>query len=406
MSYQFTISDIGLRLIKAYEGYAPEGRVTRDGRKIIGYGRLTGDKDLSVSLEEAESLLKLDLLPIEDLINTNVHAAMSQSQFDAMCSLAYSIGPDAFLSSDVLHALNKGEVIAAANGFDSWRLGNIDGKIYMVDALVRRRTAEKALFLRPMKRVPPAPHDLLRALPDDRKTTEYVSPLGTTGNIAKTNVVQLRQDNTPQEITLQQDSDVYELTDIVDEPTHSPAPVDATDEVTEAAEKDSYTSPIAEAAAEVSGRLDALMERPVETPVQDWPDSLVEGDPEPLEFDFDNQGDPAASQQDEDLPKPISIYETVVDGDYQPGVTNDNFDSAGKYIEPGVPSAQRQNFWAFVTMIILGVSAAAGGLWATLRSNAYFGDLSPLVWSAAVAIGVLMSLMGLYYLLKHLFGKH
>ena len=70
MSYQFAISDIGLRLIKAYEGFRPEGLTTREGRKIVGYGRITDDHALKVNEQDAEKMLKSDLRDIETLVNT------------------------------------------------------------------------------------------------------------------------------------------------------------------------------------------------------------------------------------------------------------------------------------------------------------------------------------------------
>lgn len=168
MNYQFTISDIGLRLIKAYEGFRSNPRTLTSGGQVIGFGHtMSEDEDLKdLTEEDAEDLLKTDLLPIEDLINTHVHASMTQSQFDALCSLAFSIGPDAFMSSNIIHAMNRGQIIEAANGFDIWRKGNINGQIYVVDALVRRRTAEKALFLRPTQRTARAPRFELTAIMD------------------------------------------------------------------------------------------------------------------------------------------------------------------------------------------------------------------------------------------------
>lgn len=182
MSYQFTISDIGLRLIKAYEGYRAEPRTLASGNKVIGFGHAVNSDDMSeLSEEDAEDALKSDLAPIEDLINTHVHASMTQSQFDALCSLAFSIGEEAFMSSNILHDMNKGQVIKAANGFDLWRKGNIDGQVYVVDALVRRRTAEKALFLRPTQRTARAPRYELTAIKDtDLSEAEGVVELAAT----------------------------------------------------------------------------------------------------------------------------------------------------------------------------------------------------------------------------------
>jgi lysozyme len=91
MSYQFNISDIGLRLIKAYEGYWPEARPLMTGGQVVGFGhRVESDEALSLTEDEAEEVLKGDLASIEDLINGRVHASMTQSQFDALCSFAFN----------------------------------------------------------------------------------------------------------------------------------------------------------------------------------------------------------------------------------------------------------------------------------------------------------------------------
>jgi len=62
------------------------------------------------------------------MINDSVFAPLSQGQFDALCSLAFNIGPKKFLESDVVRALNNGRVLDAANGFDVWRKGEINGQ--------------------------------------------------------------------------------------------------------------------------------------------------------------------------------------------------------------------------------------------------------------------------------------
>jgi len=143
------ISKVGLRLIKAYEGYRPVDRHLVNGHHVVGYGHIIDDGDsLVLSRPEAEELLLRDLEPYEDMVNETVHAPLSQSQYDALVSLAFNIGPRAFTESDTLRALNNGRPLDAANGFDIWRKSTIDGKTYVVDALMRRRAAEKALFLR------------------------------------------------------------------------------------------------------------------------------------------------------------------------------------------------------------------------------------------------------------------
>lgn len=169
MAHTFKISDFGLTLIKAYEGFRSVETTLVSGQRVIGYGhRFKDSEEPAISRAQAENLLKDDLAAYEDMVNENARAPLSQSQFDALVSLSFNIGPKAFLSSDVLHALNNGRPLEAAGGFDQWRKSVIDGKTYVVDALVRRRTAEKALFLRASEGVVSAPR---LELPPKRDTS-------------------------------------------------------------------------------------------------------------------------------------------------------------------------------------------------------------------------------------------
>ncbi|MBS0384309.1 MAG: lysozyme, partial [Proteobacteria bacterium] len=77
---------------------------------------------------------------------------LSQAQFDALVSFAFSIGPESFAPSQVLRRLNAGEFDAAACAMDAWRKSDVSGETQVLHALVRRRAAEKAMFLKDMPR--------------------------------------------------------------------------------------------------------------------------------------------------------------------------------------------------------------------------------------------------------------
>ena len=154
----------GLALMKRFEGYRAEAVSLGDGRWIVGYGHVRGAR-AGVRLSEAEATLVLreyDLPPVETLVARLVLAPLSQGQFDALVSFAFNIGAEAFARSDTLALLNSGEPLKAAEAMGEWRVARIGGRAIIVDALVRRRAAERAMFLDDSRGRPEAPSPIIR----------------------------------------------------------------------------------------------------------------------------------------------------------------------------------------------------------------------------------------------------
>lgn len=478
MSYQFTISEIGLRLIKAYEGFWPEARELASGGKVIGFGhRVQDGEDEALSEDEAEDILRKDLAPIEDLINSRVHASMTQSQFDALCSLIFSIGEDAFLASDMLHDLNRGQVIEASSGFDMWRKGSIGGRVYIVDALVRRRTAEKALFLRPTQRIARAPrfelasireHGLVEVMDDQSKSAIPSTPLADSGSHMSATPAAFTAaavdvepeievstvEPTPTEIevetetsgestlqtlavpvdpilysddvieddplavevdnaaplTIVENIDVTEADDTVmtiepadeqielatltvktDEPQ-----TDASDVVEEPVNTE---SPIAAAAAEVSDRLDALIETKPET---------VAANDANMEKYLGTQPGVAPQVNESDIQKAVVIDELQRDDALREQGTREsqyNTNRYEDYVELEEEAGNR-GLLAFGIMIIAGLVSAVAGLVVNMRGSvSLLGENGPFITIAAMLIGGLLVVVGLLYMLRALFVR-
>ncbi len=143
-----TVSTAGLALLKRLEGFRAEAEIMADGRALVGHGHVQAVPPAApVGEAEAEALLRQDLAPVEAAIAVRVLAPLTQAQFDALASFVFSIGVDAFAKSDVLRRLNAGEPIAAACAMDAWRKSRVNGEPQVIDALVRRRSAERAMFL-------------------------------------------------------------------------------------------------------------------------------------------------------------------------------------------------------------------------------------------------------------------
>jgi lysozyme len=149
MARPMRTSRLGLELVKSFEGFRSRAVELPNGIWIIGYGHTaTARKGLTVDKADAELVLRHhDLAPVEQAIADRVLAPLSQNEFDGLVSFVFNIGIEAFAGSDVLSRLNSGDRLQAADAMGFWRKGRIEGEVRVIDALVRRRAAEKALFL-------------------------------------------------------------------------------------------------------------------------------------------------------------------------------------------------------------------------------------------------------------------
>ncbi len=157
----------GRRLIKGFEGFRRKAAPAPGGGWVIGHGHTRSARPgVSITEDDADKLLIYDLMPVETAINAHVAPPLTQNQFDALASLVFNIGTENFLNSTVLARLNAGRALDAAMAFDQWRSTLVDGQPVVVDALVRRRAAERALFLTPPAGAAPAPSPEVVPFPD------------------------------------------------------------------------------------------------------------------------------------------------------------------------------------------------------------------------------------------------
>ncbi|MEO1029424.1 MAG: lysozyme, partial [Pseudomonadota bacterium] len=143
------VSSDGLALIKRYEGFQPRAVQLNENQWVIGYGHTkTARAGLKVSRADAEAILReYDLAPVEQAVTLSVLAPLNDHEFDALVSFAYSVGVPAFRKSQVLAHMNSGQPLQAAMALLAWRKASVNGRLIVVDALVRRRAAEAALML-------------------------------------------------------------------------------------------------------------------------------------------------------------------------------------------------------------------------------------------------------------------
>jgi lysozyme len=138
------INNAGTDLIKSFE--ACRLTVYKDlvGYPTVGWGsRTTLPVGTAISQDEANSLLDSDIKRISDGVKACIRTVINDNQFSALVCLAYNIGGNAFAHSTLAKLINSGELTAAANEFEKW--DKAEGIV--VPGLLRRRLAEKALFL-------------------------------------------------------------------------------------------------------------------------------------------------------------------------------------------------------------------------------------------------------------------
>lgn len=138
------INNKGLALIKSFEGCRLVAYKCPAGVWTIGYGHTAGVYEgMAISQAQADNMLKSDMKKYEKYVTDNVKLPLNENQFSALVSFCYNCGVG---NLKTLVRNRTTEQIA-----DAMILYNkASGKV--LNGLVRRRTAERKLFLTPVSR--------------------------------------------------------------------------------------------------------------------------------------------------------------------------------------------------------------------------------------------------------------
>lgn len=142
------ISQLGLTLIKHFEGLYLTTYIDPVGVATIGYGH-TGDYATpgnTITEAQANQILAEDLSGHEESVTKHTDVAVNQAQFDALVSFAFNVGNSAYFNSTLRRMLNESNYDGAADQFLRWDKGTVDGKKVVLPGLSRRRKAERHLF--------------------------------------------------------------------------------------------------------------------------------------------------------------------------------------------------------------------------------------------------------------------
>jgi lysozyme len=144
------INQATIGLIKEFEGFEAKAYKCPAGVWTIGYGTtaaagvgIVPEAGMVIGKTEAEGYLHAALDKFSNQIAPAIKAPINENEFGAFVSLAYNIGAGAFKKSSALRHFNAGDKDKAADALMLWNKAG--GKV--LAGLVRRRTAERALFL-------------------------------------------------------------------------------------------------------------------------------------------------------------------------------------------------------------------------------------------------------------------
>jgi len=161
------MSSEGLALVKEFEGLRLKAYKCPAAVWTIGYGHTSaaGSPEVSPGLEitkdEAEEILKRDMVQYEAGVEKLVKVELEQCQFDALVDFAYNAGVGALAKSTLLKKVNAEKFDEVPAEFMKWTKGG--GK--ELPGLVRRRRAEVKIW-RGLDTEKPISVDEARAEPD------------------------------------------------------------------------------------------------------------------------------------------------------------------------------------------------------------------------------------------------
>lgn len=131
-------------ILKKFEGCKLTAYKCPAGIWTIGYGHTSAagapevKEGMIITQDQAEHILKTDLVKYETPVAALVKIPLSQNQFDVLVDFAYNAGVGNLKSSTLLKKVNAGNFDAVPDELMKWTKGG--GKV--LPGLVRRRQAE------------------------------------------------------------------------------------------------------------------------------------------------------------------------------------------------------------------------------------------------------------------------
>jgi lysozyme len=139
-------SDVGLALIKRFEGFCATVYRCPAGIPTIGYGHVVklGESFQQVTEAQATELLRTDAAIAERAVQRLISVPLTQNQFDALVSFTFNLGEGALERSSLRKIINEGRFDRVPSELNRW----VFAKGKKLPGLVLRRLAEGEVFAR------------------------------------------------------------------------------------------------------------------------------------------------------------------------------------------------------------------------------------------------------------------
>lgn len=139
------INEVGLNIIKKYEGLRLKQYICPAGKLTIGYGHVIAKDEnfTEVTEPQANELLARDIRVFEVYVKSIVKSTLNENQFSSLVSFCYNLGFKALKESTLLNKVNEELHLEVPSEFIKWV--NVGDKKYK--GLIKRRLEEARLYM-------------------------------------------------------------------------------------------------------------------------------------------------------------------------------------------------------------------------------------------------------------------
>ena len=120
------------------------------GLWTVGVGHLMqpgDDTTQAITHDEAMALFQTEVMDTQARVAPLVTWPIEQHHADAICAFAFNVGIGAFAGSTMRRCINAGDLNAAAAEFERWSKARVNGVLTVVPGLLKRRMAERQIFV-------------------------------------------------------------------------------------------------------------------------------------------------------------------------------------------------------------------------------------------------------------------